>query len=106
MAAPGAATRMPVRAALARAREVACRRVPARRVRGERDAIAFVEEVGVCSTFYRFPEGLACLWEAVVGRRDPRWPWRSHHHPGVGLTWVLKDHLPARRSVFYGKLLK
>jgi hypothetical protein len=24
--------------------------------------------VGVCSTFYRFPEGVACLWEAVVGR--------------------------------------
>ena len=29
-------------------------------------AAAFVDEVGVCSTFYRFPEGVACLWEAVV----------------------------------------
>ena len=57
---------------LERARARAFRRALVRRVRGERDALAFVEAVGVCSTFYRFPEGLACLWEAVVGRRDPR----------------------------------
>jgi hypothetical protein len=89
-----------------RARERAFRRVAARRIRGERDALAFVNEVGICSTFYRFPEGLACLWEAVVGRPDPRWPRRSHHDAGVGLTWELKDRLPARRAVYYGKLLK
>jgi hypothetical protein len=88
------------------ARERAFRRVAARRIRGERDALAFVNEVGICSTFYRFPEGLACLWEAVVGRPDPRWPRRSHHDAGVGLTWELKDRLPARRAVYYGKLLK
>ena len=62
--------------------------------------------VGCCSTFYRFPEGLACLWEAVVGRPDPRWPRRSHHDDGVGVTWELKDALPAHRQVYYGKLLK
>lgn len=94
------------RAELERARDRAFRRVPARRVRSARDALAFVEEVGICSTFYRFPDGLACLWEAVVGRRDPRWPRRSHHDAGVGLTWELKDTLPARRQVYYGKLLK
>ena len=106
MGAPAAVPRPLVRAELERARDVAFRRVLARRVMGERDAIAFVEEVGICSTFYRFPEGLACLWEAVVGRRDPRWPRRSHHDAGVGLTWELKDSLPARRAVYYGKLLK
>jgi len=95
-----------VREDLERARDVAFRHVVARRIKGERDALAFVEQVGVCSTFYRFPEGLACLWEAVVGRRDPRWPRRSHHDAGVGLTWELKDSLPARRKVYYGKLLK
>jgi uncharacterized protein YcaQ len=41
----------------------------------------------------------------VAGRRDPRWPRHSHHDAGVGLTWDLKDRLPARRSVYYGKLL-
>lgn len=106
MAAPTAVTGTPDRRRLERAREHAFRRVAARRVRSERDALAFVQAVGVCSTFYRFPDGLACLWEAVVGRRDPGWPRRSHHDAGVGLTWELKDRLPARRAVYYGKLLK
>jgi Winged helix DNA-binding domain len=62
--------------------------------------------VGVCSTFYVFPEGLPCLWEAVAGRSRPRWPRHSHHDAAVGLTWRLKDELPARRQVYYGKLVK
>jgi hypothetical protein len=82
------------------------RHLPARRIRSERAAIAFVEAVGVCSTFYRFPEGVACLWEAVVGRERPRWPRHSHHDDGIGRTWELKDSLPARRRCYYGKLLK
>ena len=69
-------------------------------------ALAFVESVGFCSTFFRFPEGVACLWEAVVGRARPRWPRHSHHDDGVGLTWQLKDDLPAARRVYYGKLLR
>lgn len=82
------------------------RQRPRGRVRGPRAALAFVEQVGFCSTFYRFPEGVACLWEAVVGRPRPRWPRRSHHDAGVGLTWRLKDDLPARRLVYYGRLLR
>jgi hypothetical protein len=76
------------------------------RLRSERAALAWVNQVGVCSTFYRFPEGLPCLWEAVAGRRDPRWPRRSHHDPGIGFTWELKETLAAKRQVYYGKLLK
>lgn len=82
------------------------RHLPARRIRSERAAAAFVDAVGVCSTFYRFPEGVACLWEAVVGRERPRWPRHSHHDDGIGRTWELKDSLPARRRCYYGKLLK
>jgi hypothetical protein len=93
-------------AELERGRRWNFRRLPARRVRSERAALAFVRSVGCCSTFYRFPEGLACLWEAVEGRADPRWPRRSHHDPGVALTWELKDALPARRQVYYGRLLR
>jgi hypothetical protein len=78
----------------------------ARRVRSAAAALAFVDTVGLCSTFFRFPEGVACLWEAVVGRARPRWPRRSHHDDGVGLTWQLKDDLPAARRVYYGKLLR
>jgi hypothetical protein len=76
------------------------------RVTGEASALTFIQSVGFCSTFYRFPEGVACLWEAVVGRPDPRWPRRSHHDAGIGLTWRLKDTLPAKKRVYYGKLLK
>jgi hypothetical protein len=95
------------RAGLERWRDAAFRRLPGRRVRSERDALAFVEAVGVCSTFYRFPDGgLACLWEGVAGRRDPRWPRHSHHDAGLGRTWDLKDRLPARRAVYYGKVLR
>jgi hypothetical protein len=75
-------------------------------VRSAAAALAFVESVGFCSTFFRFPEGVACLWEAVVGRARPRWPRHSHHDDGVGLTWQLKDELPAARRVYYGKLLR
>jgi len=91
---------------LQRRRDRAFRRLPALRLRSERAALAFVEEVSVCSTFYRFPEGVACLWEAVVGRESPRWPRRSHHDMGIGLTWELKDSLPAKKLVYYGKLLR
>lgn len=80
--------------------------MPAGRVRSGPAALAFVETVGVCSTFYVFGEGLACLWEAVVGRARPRWPRHSHHDDGVGLTWKLKDSLPSARSVYYGKVVK
>jgi len=91
---------------LERLRDRRFRRRPGLRVRGDRSALAFVNDVGFCSTFYRFPEGVACLWEAVVGRANPRWPRRSHHDDGVGLTWQLKDTLPSRRDVYYGKLIK
>jgi DNA glycosylase AlkZ-like len=91
---------------LAARRDRRFRRAPALRVRSARTALAFVNDVGFCSTFYCFPEGVACLWEAVVGRTRPRWPRHSHHDDGVGLTWRLKDDLPAARHVYYGKVLK
>ena len=75
-------------------------------VRDAKAAVAFVEEVGLCWTFFVFAEGVGCLWEAVVGRADPRWPRHSHHDSGVGLTWTLKDQLPSSRRVYYGKLIK
>ena len=91
---------------LARLRDRRFRRAPGLRVRGERGALDFVNDVGVCSTFYVFADAVPCLWEAVTGRARPRWPRHSHHDPGVGLTWRLKDTLPAARHVYYGKLLR
>lgn len=106
-ASPGGGVRSALAAEpLDRLRDRRFRRLPALRVGGERSALTFVNAVGFCSTFYRFPEGVACLWEAVAGRPNPRWPRRSHHDAGIGLTWDLKDRLPARKQVYYGKLLK
>ena len=49
---------------------------------------------------------MPCLWEAVAGRAAPRWPRHSHHAAAIGLTWQLKDDLPAGRHVYYGKILR
>src|SRR5215470_16699210 len=92
--------------ALERRRDQRFRRASGLRVRDRRQARAFVEDVGFCSTFYCFPDGVPCLWEAVAGRAKPRWPRHSHHDAAVGLTWRLKDDLPAARHVYYGKLLR
>ncbi len=64
------------------------------------------QDVGICSTFYRFADGVPCLWEAVAGRTAPRWPKHSHHDAAIGLTWRLKDDLPAAKRVYYGKVLR
>ena len=93
-------------AALLARRQENFRQRPRLRVRSARDARRFVDAVGFCSTFHVFPDGVPSLWEAVVGRPRPRWPRRSHHDPGIGLTWELKDVLPRRREVYYGKLVK
>jgi len=94
------------RQVLERLRDHTFRRLPRLRVRGERSALAFVNEVGFCSTFHRFREPLPCLWVAVCGRRSPRFPKHTHSNPYIGLTWLLKDVLPAKKKVYYGKLLK
>lgn len=97
---------MITRERLERLRDTTFRRRPRLRVRGERSALSFVNEVGFCSTFHRVREPLPCLWVAVCGRRNPRFPRHTHHDPFIGLTWVLKDVLPAKKQVYYGKLLK
>jgi hypothetical protein len=66
-------------AALERLRDRRFRRAPGLRVRGEAGALAFVKDVGLCSTFFVFGDGVPCLWEAVTGRARPRWPRHSHH---------------------------
>ena len=82
------------------------RQTPGLRVRSAPEALQFVNAVGFCSTFHVFSEGPPSLWEAVVGSTRPRWPRRSHHDAGISLTWELKDVLPARRQVYYGKLVQ
>jgi hypothetical protein len=87
-------------------RDRAFRRRPQLKVRGEKSALQFVNDVGYCFTLSDFGLPVASLYVAVCGRRHPRWPKHTHHDPEIGLTWDLKDRLPAKRLTYYGKLIK
>ena len=82
------------------------RRLPQLRIRGEMSALRFVNEVGFCFTLSDFRLPVASLYVAVCGRRHPRRPRHTHHDPEIGLTWNLKNDLPAKRLTYYGKLIK
>ncbi len=80
------------------------RRIPARRVTGERMALRFIDETGFCAAFTA-GLGVPCLREAIEGRREPELPHHIQHDRAIMMTWNLKDVLPARRAVYYGKVL-
>jgi hypothetical protein len=80
------------------------RRIPARRVSGETAALRFINETGF-STAFTAGLGLPCLREAIEGRREPELPHHIQHDPAIMMTWNLKNVLPARGAVYYGKVL-
>lgn len=80
------------------------RRVPARRIGGEKSALKFIEEVGFCAAFVA-GLGVPCLREAIVGQREPKVPEHIQHDYGIGMTWRIKDSLPKKRLVYYGKVI-
>ena len=97
---------LPTRRAIEAWRDRSFRRLPAIKVRGEQSALRFVNEVGFCFTLSDFGLPVGSLYVAVCGRRHPRRPIHTHHDPEIGLTWNLKDRLPAGRLTYYGKLVK
>ncbi len=100
---PTAAPALPW-AAVAAWREHRARRRPDLRLRTEEDARAFVDEVGLCFLFTAPGTALPTLWEAINGgRRDIP---GHHHDAALGKCWEWKDTLPARKVVWYGKLLR
>jgi hypothetical protein len=80
------------------------RRIPMRRVTSETMALRFINETGFCAAFTA-GLGLPCLREAIEGRREPELPHHLQHDRAIMMTWNLKDVLPARRAVYYGKVL-
>jgi len=80
------------------------RRVPKRRVAGEKSALAFINEVGFCTGFTA-GLGVPCLREAIAGEREPKIPEHLQHDYAIGMTWGIKDTLPAKRLVYYGKVI-
>lgn len=79
-------------------------RTPARRVRSEEEAVAFVEEVGFAFLFGDKTVEIPTLWGAICGENRP--VPRHHNDPDLGRTWRWKDTLPSRGAIYYGKLLR
>jgi hypothetical protein len=89
---------------LERHRDHHFRRVHHRRISGERAALDFIEEVGFCAAFTA-GMGVPCLREAIEGMREPPLPEHIQHDRAIMMTWSIKDTLPARKLVYYGKVL-
>src|ERR1700680_5190997 len=90
--------------ALERHRDHQFRRVRHRRISGERAALSFIEEVGFCAAFTA-GMGVPCLREAIEGMREPPVPEHIQHDRAIMMTWNIKDTLPARKLVYYGKVM-
>ena len=90
--------------ALERHRDHHFRRVRHRRLSGERAALGFIEEVGFCAAFTA-GLGVPCLREAIEGMREPPLPEHIQHDHAIMMTWSIKDTLPAKRLVYYGKMM-
>jgi len=80
------------------------RRVLSRRVTGEKTALGFINETGFCAAFTA-GLGVPCMREAIEGRREPELPEHIQHDRAFMMTWNLKDTLPARKDVYYGKVI-
>jgi hypothetical protein len=95
---------VPIADLLERHRDHHFRRLPARRVTGEQSALAFINDTGFCAAFTA-GLGVPCLREAIEGRREPELPEHIQHDRAIMMTWNLKDALPLRKAVYYGKVI-
>jgi hypothetical protein len=82
------------------------RREGARQVETAFEAERFIEQVGfaACLTDSRRPG--PSLYGAVCGRRDAVMPRNVQKDPEASLTWVLKDEIIKRGTVYYAKLAR
>src|SRR5438309_2021627 len=74
------------------------RQLPALRLRGPRAARAFVDDVGFCSTFYCFADGVPCLWGAVAELQQGLWIVKTEerYEPSFSYRWdLLENWLPS-----------
>jgi hypothetical protein len=85
-------------------RDLRFRRLKTRRVSGPRSALDFINQSGFCTAFTA-GLGVPCLREAIAGEREPVLPEHIQHDYAIGKTWELKDQLPAKRLVYYGKVI-
>jgi len=80
------------------------RRTPQRRVHTEAEAREFVDQVGLAFLFGARGVEMPTLWGAVAGSTRP--VPEHHNDDDLGRVWSWKDTLPARKEIYYGKLLR
>ena len=82
------------------------RREDALRIENAFEAERFIERVGfaACLTDSRRPG--PSLYVAVCGRRDAVMPRNVQKDPEASHTWLLKDEIVRRSSVYYAKLAR
>jgi hypothetical protein len=90
--------------ALEHYRDGTFRRLPRLRITSERAALEFINRCGFCAAFTA-GLGVPCLREAIAGEREPVLPEHIQHDHAVMMTWRIKDSLPARGAVYYGKVV-
>lgn len=74
------------------------------KVKTQREAVRFINDVGVALLFPGENMPLPDLWSAINGheRKIPR----HHHDWALGKTWDWKDNIPSRKEAWYGKLIR
>src|SRR5262245_50011007 len=89
---------------IANARAERYRMVPHLKVKTRREAVDFVNEVGVALLFPGERLALPDLWSAINGgERDLP---KHHHDWALGRTWRWKDDIPDRKEAWYGKIIR
>jgi hypothetical protein len=87
-------------------RDTRWHRETTRQVETAFDAERFIGEVGFAASMTDARRPGPSLYVAVCGRRDAVMPRNVQKDPEASLTWVLKDELVRRGSLYYGKLAR
>jgi len=74
------------------------------RINTPAEALAFVNQVGMCLLFSAKGIELPTLYGALCGQEKA--PPAHHNERELGLAWQWKDDLPIAGDVLYGKFLK
>jgi len=80
------------------------RQAPHLRIRNEAEALAFLNDVGLCLLFSAQDVELPTLWGAIHGG-DREWT-EDRDDEALGWTWEWKDTLAVAGQVLYGKYLR
>lgn len=74
------------------------------KVKTRREAVQFVNDVGIALLFPGDRLALPDLWSAINGheRELPK----HHHDWALGKTWDWKDQIPSHKEAWYGKIIR